>query len=223
MIRKNQKWKNCIYCSGILSALTCSGASAIDVNVVGLTNGKAVVSIDKGRPKTLTEGQSTAEGVKLISADSEKAVFEIDGHRKTLQMGQAFNDGSRTGGPGGGNAQLFADRGGHFIANTTINGVPMRMLVDTGASLVSMNASDARQAGISIKGARKELFSTANGTIANYIVRIERLQLDSIVAFNVEASVSEGNSPHIPLLGMSFLNRVEMRRDGSTMKLQQRY
>ena len=65
-------------------------AHAINVNVIGLTTGKAVLVIDGDRPRTLSTGQ-TAAGVKLISADTNSAVVEIMGQRQTLQMGQSFS------------------------------------------------------------------------------------------------------------------------------------
>jgi len=70
----------------LLFLLGPGAAAAADINVVGLTAGKAVVSIDGGKPRTLTVGQVTPEGVKLIAATSESAVFEVDGARQTLAV-----------------------------------------------------------------------------------------------------------------------------------------
>ena len=72
----------------LLFLLGSGTAVAVDINVVGLTAGKAVVSIDGGKPRTLAVGQVTPEGVKLISASSESAVFEVNGERQTLAVGQ---------------------------------------------------------------------------------------------------------------------------------------
>ena len=72
----------------VLFLLGTGAAAAVDINVVGLTAGKAVVSIDGGKPRTLAVGQVTPEGVKLIAATSESAVFEVDGERQTLAVGQ---------------------------------------------------------------------------------------------------------------------------------------
>ena len=50
-------------------------AAATDVTVIGLFKGKAVVTIDRGSPKTLSVGEKTPEGVVLISVDSAGATL----------------------------------------------------------------------------------------------------------------------------------------------------
>ncbi len=80
------------------------------MNVIGLFSGKAVVVINRGAPRTLRAGDTTAEGVKLISADSKGAVLEIDGKRQTLEMGQHFETAS--GGEGRNTVTLAPDSRG---------------------------------------------------------------------------------------------------------------
>ncbi len=60
------------------------GAAATEVNVVGLFPGKAVVTINRGAPRTLSVGQKTPEGVVLVSVDNRAAVLEIDGKKQSL-------------------------------------------------------------------------------------------------------------------------------------------
>jgi len=73
----------------LVLCLYCVGAWAdTQVNVVGLFNGKVVLIVNNGKPQTLSVGQSSAEGVKLVAADSSKAVLEVEGKRKELAMGQ---------------------------------------------------------------------------------------------------------------------------------------
>ena len=72
--------------------LACTPAWAASVSVVGLFKDKAIVMIDGGKPRTLSVGQ-TIQGVKLISADSGSANFDVDGNRRTLSMGQSFAGG----------------------------------------------------------------------------------------------------------------------------------
>ena len=74
----------------LVTAALGASALAADVNVIGLFPGKAVVTINRGAPRTLSVGESTAEGVKLISTGAGSAVVEIDGKRETLEMGQHF-------------------------------------------------------------------------------------------------------------------------------------
>ena len=60
-------------------------------------------------------------------------------------------------------ALLEADGRGQYAADVLINGVPVRMLVDTGASDVFVSASTASSAGLAPSGGRKHMIQTANG------------------------------------------------------------
>ena len=107
------------------------------VNVVGLFNGKAVLVINNGKPQTLSVGQSSTEGVKLLAADSGKAVLELEGKRKELGMGQGA---MVAGGAGSGPASvtLYADSTGHHFTEGQINGATLKFIVDTGADRKSV-------------------------------------------------------------------------------------
>jgi len=197
-------------------------AAAADINVIALTAGKAVVTINNGKPVTMVAGQVSSDGVRLISATSESAVFEVGGKRQTLTMGQSISTG---GGPvNAQRATLTADNGGHFITNAEINGISIKFMVDTGASLVTLSSGEARRAGINYLAGQKATLQTANGTTTAYRVQLDTVRLGDITLTNVEGAVVEGSvmGEH-GLLGLSFLNRVVMQRDGSTMTLTKRF
>lgn len=65
--------------------------------------------------------------------------------------------------------------------------------------------------------------STANGTVPVYKIELNTVQVGDIVLNMVDAAVIEGNSPAVTLLGMSFLQRVEMTRNGDSLMLTKRY
>jgi len=199
-----------------------AAAAAADINVVGLTSGKAVVSINGGKPQTMAAGQVSSEGVKLISATSESATFEVGGKRQILTMGQTISIG---GGPvSAQRATLLADNGGHFVTTVEVNGVSMRFMVDTGASLVTLSSGDARRAGINYLAGQKAVLQTANGTTAAFRVKLDKVRLGDIELTNVDGVVVEGNvMGELGLLGLSFLNRVNMQREGTTMTLTKRF
>jgi len=117
-------------------------------------------------------------------------------------------------------ATLVADSGGHFLANADVNGISMKFMVDTGASLVTISSGDAKRAGINYLAGQKAMLQTANGTMSAYRVKLDTVRLGEITLNNVDGVVVEGNvmGEH-GLLGMSFLNRLNMRREGSTMTL----
>jgi aspartyl protease family protein len=203
--------------------LASAPAAAADIHVVALTAGKAVVSINGGRPRTLTVGQATAEGVKLISADSQSATFEVEGQQRTLGPGEGAAVATTSFGSGGDRITLTADSSGHFVTTGVVNGVSLRFLVDTGATLVVLSSSDARRAGLNYLASTRSLTQTANGVVPVYNVKLDTMRVGDITLNGVDAVVVEGDKLPIALLGMSFLNRMEMRRDGTTMTLIRRY
>ncbi len=207
----------------LLFLLAPGVAAAADINVLALTAGKAVVSIDGGKPRALTVGQTTPEGVKLISASSESATFEVGGRQQTLAVGQGAAVASTAPARGGDTIILNADSRGHFITTGVVNGVSLRFLVDTGATSVVLSSADARRAGVNYLTGARVLTQTANGVVPVYTVKLDTLRVGDITVNNVDAAVIEGDKLPFALLGMSFLNRMEMRRDGSTLTLIRRY
>jgi aspartyl protease family protein len=210
--------RSCIVAS-LISLLPAAG-HAVDINVIGLFPGKAVVVIDGGPIRTLSVGQKTAQGVTLLSTDRESATFDISGQHKKLNIGQ-----HRTGPASAQSSQsatLTADPRGHFVVEGQVNGGTVRFLVDTGATAIALSSADASRLGIDYRKGERGLVGTANGTAVAYRVKLDTVQVGSIVANNVDAAVLEGNLP-IALLGMSFLNRMDMKREGQTMVLIKRF
>jgi aspartyl protease family protein len=192
------------------------------VNVVGLFSGKAVLMINGSAPQTLSVGQTKA-GVKLIAADSQGATLLVEGKRKVLGMGQAASVGGGGAETAAQPVSLYANTQGHFLGNASVNGTSLKFLVDTGASTVAMNSADAKHAGIDYSKGEKVNVSTANGVTNAFSVKINSLKIGSITLSNVEATVLEGGSPPVVLLGMSALNRLDMRRENSVMTLTKKY
>ena len=204
-----------------LALLAAGRAWPADVNVIGLFPGKAVVVIDGGAPRVLAVGRKTPEGVTLLSTDSDSATFTIDGQKRTLKIGQHHSGSAPA--PSSQSVTLTADPRGHFVVDGQINGGPVRFLVDTGATSIALSSSDANRIGIDYRSGQPGLMGTANGTATAYRVRLDSVRVGNIVVNNVEGAVLEGNQMPFVLLGMSFLSRMEMRRDGQTMVLTRRF
>ncbi|GHT90710.1 hypothetical protein AGMMS49545_04990 [Betaproteobacteria bacterium] len=202
--------------SGLWSAQTF----ATEVGLAGILGSKAMLTIDGSAPRTLTVGQSY-NGVKLLAVQGDSVQVEIDGNRRSLRIGQnavgvasSASDNAR--------ATLTADVQGHFQTTGSINGLPVRFLVDTGASLISMGASDARRLGLDLSRAETGMAGTANGVVQVHKVMLTTVKVGGITLHNVAASVLPHDMPYL-LLGMSFLNRTKMERTGDTMTLIQQY
>ena len=211
-------------CSAIVLLYLCGvgAACAADISIVALTAGKAVVTIDGGKPQTLTLGQVTAEGVRLVAASSESATFESGGRRQTLTLAQNISVGEVP--LRAQRATLTADAGGHFFTTVAVNGVTLKFMVDTGATLVTMGSADAKRAGVNYLAGQRAVLQTANGQVPVYRVKLDTVRVGDITLNNVDGAVMEGNAiGDGGLLGMSFLNRVDMRREGNSMTLTRRF
>lgn len=193
---------------------------AEDVALVGVMGKKALLVIDGAAPRLLAAGQQVG-GVQLISVASDEAELLVAGQRIRLRMGdQPVSVGARTGEAR--QVTLIADVRGHFSSSGSLNGANVNFMVDTGASAIAMGPSTARAAGIDyLKGVAGRA-STANGVVPVWKVIIRKVTLGDITLHDVEGLVVQTEMPAV-LLGMSFLNRMEMRREGSTMLLKQRY
>ncbi|MBV9190681.1 MAG: retroviral-like aspartic protease family protein, partial [Betaproteobacteria bacterium] len=107
---------------------------------------------------------------------------------------------------------------GQFVATAVINGVAFPAIIDTGASLVSINAAHAQRMGLDYRRGEPGVSHTANGPVPVYRVILASVQVGDVVLTNVAANVHEGALP-IALIGMSFLRQVEMRRSGDALSL----
>ena len=110
-------------------------------------------------------------------------------------------------GDGGDSVMVMRDGDGHFIVRAGVDGVPMTMLVDTGASLVTLTPEDAALIGIeTVRLDFTTPIQTANGMIRAAPITIDRLSIGSIERRGVKALVAPPGALQESLLGMSFLN-----------------
>ncbi|HHH43447.1 MAG TPA: TIGR02281 family clan AA aspartic protease [Gammaproteobacteria bacterium] len=203
-----------------------SGAGRVlavkDIHVVALFRDRAVVMID-GKRHLLGAGETSPEGVRLISADSAGAVLEYGGERLERQLDGRVRAAVKPRDTGE-DVHIFRDSMGMFKTVGSINGLPVSFLVDTGASSVAMNAAQARRLGIDyhVEG-EPTWVSTASDVVRAYRVRLDIVKVGSIQLRNVTAIVMEGPQPSEALLGMSYLSRVQLINQGDRLILRRRY
>lgn len=179
-----------------------------------------------GEKRMLNAGDTTREGLTLVSSTTESAVIRINGKDEVLGLDinpttEAMAIGSDAAAIGE-TVRLNMDGRGFFHAEGEINGQSVTFLVDTGANSVAMNFSTARRLGIDFESGTQSIASTANGLTGMYMVILEKVTVGSIEVDNVQAAIIQDPGPAEILLGMSFLSNLEMNRIGSTMELIQR-
>lgn len=206
--------------SFIFCFITTQFSFATDIMVLGLFKNKAIVNID-GKQRTLKKGKKSPEGVILVFADSDSAILEVDGKEQEFKLGRQVSSSFKQ--KELSEAKIMSVNGMYSTVGF-INGQQVQFLVDTGATWIAMNAHQARSLGINFRylGKRSHV-STANGVVPVYRVTLAKVRVGEIELTNVAAGVLEGSSPQQVLLGNSFLNRVEMQRQGQVMLLKQKY
>jgi aspartyl protease family protein len=203
-----------------VSLIFSTGASsAADVGVVGLFPGKAVLVVNGGAPKTYSTGTVVSDNIKLVAVTSSAATLEINGKRQAISIGEHVN---RTAPSGPASVTLQPDGRGHYMVQGQINGGIVRMLLDTGATMIALPATDAVRLGIDYRKGQPGMVNTANGPAPVYRVTLNTVKVGDIELNQVEALVQE-TGLSIVLLGMSFLNRTEMLRQGEQMTLTKRF
>lgn len=208
--------------AALLMAALAGAALAQSVALQGMLGHKALLVIDGGQPKAVAPGESYKD-VKVLSTLGDQAVLEFGGQRHTLRVGEApgsFGGGAAS--PRGNRIVLNAGSGGHYLAEGTINGRAVQFMVDTGATGVGLGVADAERIGLDYKSGQQVRINTANGQAMGWLVRLKSIRIGDVEVFDVEASVSPGSMPYI-LLGNSYLNRFQLRRDNDQLVLERRF
>lgn len=111
--------------------------------------------------------------------------------------------------PAKGPVVLEADASGHYMVDASVDGRPVRFVVDTGATRVALSAETARRIGLAVdRSAFTALTRTANGTVAAAPVLLKEVRVGGVRIADVDALVLPAGALDVDLLGMSFLSRL---------------
>lgn len=209
--------------------LFCCAASVLaveSVTLLALFEQKALIYID-GERRLMHTGETSPEGLELLSADTDKATVRVNGREEVLQLDMATTFPGAAAEPepswtGPESVTVWADQGGSFYVAGLINGYPVRFLVDTGATNVALSSALAERIGIEYTKGRKGFANTAGGVTQMYGLDLDSITIGGISQKNVSAGVVIGDHPISPLLGMSFLGQLDMVRQGNRMELKRR-
>ena len=117
--------------AGLVFLSQCALATAADVNLNGIVGTKALVVIDGGKPRWLNVGETSSDGIKLISIGGDTAVLESGGQRQTLKLGHSerLAVGTTPTGSSGKSVTLIADGRGHFVTTGSLVNLPAVLIV----------------------------------------------------------------------------------------------
>lgn len=185
--------------------------------VVEALMGKAAVLMIDGQRKMLGVGESFA-GVTLIGTGATTATLVVDGRTSTVGLSQhvatAYQKIEERVVTIPRNAKL------QYQTNAIINGRGVLVLVDTGANVIAINASQAKALGINYSedGIPSQV-ETASGVVAAHSVTLQSVNVGGLQVDNVRAAVVEGDYPATVLLGMSYLRHVKLQEHDGTLSL----
>ena len=206
-------------CLLLLCALLSAELRAADIVVEALLPGVAVMQID-GRRVTLRAGQSE-QGVKLLSADAQVAVVEISGQQQRLRVSQRIS--AQFAEPQQRSISIPRDEQMQYRTTAEINGVRLPVVVDTGANIVALNSRHARAVGLDPEEGIPSQVQTAGSVVPARRVRLDSVSVGGIRIDAVDATIIDGDFPAVVLLGMSYLQHVELEDRGGVLTLRARW
>jgi aspartyl protease family protein len=151
---------------------------------------------------------------------TETAADAKDADDGTWSRSSSSRKGSSIPDKNGGEVRLERDGDSHFYATTIINGTSVRMMVDSGASMIALTRSDAEAVGIDVDSLPEGgSANTAGGVVPIRPVTLESVGIDGLTVVSVQAAVIDADMP-TSLLGQSFLSRLQgVEVEGDTMTL----
>ncbi|WP_235015402.1 TIGR02281 family clan AA aspartic protease [Oceanicoccus sp. KOV_DT_Chl] len=199
---------------------TALPAWGMNIQAKALLKGMAVLDVD-GQQYTLKVGKRSPEGILLVSSTPKLAVIDVNGQRRQLTLStlitSTYNPTVKT------EVAIPRNNNRQYITNANINGRRTQVLVDTGANSVAMSSQDARRLGVNYKEGEPGRVVTASGEANAYRVKLSSISVGGITVQNVNASVVEGDYPEMVLLGMTYLEHVDMREQNGSLILQAKF
>ena len=215
----------CLMCSSV-SYADQAGAAQTSVQVIALFKDRAMLSVNGTRAKIIKNGQ-VYKGVKLIESNTEQAVIEIAGQRETVELNSGLvlsrSLGTKSSAGTKKSTQVFADNRGFFRSNGAINGQSLEFLVDTGANLVVLSGDHADSINLDYQDGTPTYATTASGNAPMFLINLDKVSFNGLELSDIQAGVIVGGFPQVPLLGMTFLEKLDMNRSGDVMVLKKRY
>jgi aspartyl protease family protein len=110
---------------------------------------------------------------------------------------------------------------GHYWVRASVNGTPVRFMIDSGATTTTISQASAEAADIKPSAGFPVLVETANGAVELQRAEIDALNVGGIVQRNAKILIGSEGLGETNLLGMSFLSSLKSWRvEGGTLILE---
>ena len=193
------------------------------ISVEGLFKDKAVLMID-GKRRIVRIGDKSPEGVKLLRIRGEKVTLSVNGKQRSYKLGDFQSFTTKFAKPEHVEVTVMSDNNGMYLTPGSINGQSVDFLIDTGATVITLNARAGKRLGINAKrDGQPIIVNTASGVEQAFHVKLKKVSVGGIEFKDISAVVMNGVHPQKILLGMSFLGKVEIQRNGNMMKLKKKW
>jgi aspartyl protease family protein len=184
---QNNDWQNFIYFALILVLLISSVASRRDLDF-----------------KKVLKYLAAWAGIGFVVVALYAYRFEFSDFKNRI-LGEV--NPSRAQVKESGELVINLSQDGHFYLNVKINGVPVRFMIDTGASDIVLSLEEAKRVGIDVKKLRfDKTYQTANGKSFGSMVVLDEITVADVIFRKVSASVNSAEMG-TSLLGMRFLRQ----------------
>lgn len=95
---------------------------------------------------------------------------------------------------------------GHFWVEASLNGIPVKFLVDSGATMTTIGRATAEAAGVAVSANRTQVVRTGNGMLRVSTGRADSLEVGPIERSSVGLHVTENEDLNV--LGMNYLSTM---------------
>ncbi|MEH6558359.1 MAG: TIGR02281 family clan AA aspartic protease [Oceanicoccus sp.] len=204
-------------CLLVMLVFLASPAKSMEIQAQALLKDMVVIVVD-GTRRVIKAGNRSPEGVLLVTSDPRRAIVEINGQRQQLTLSTRISSDfvikDRL------EVTIPRNQANQYVTSATINGRRVKVLVDTGATFVALSSQQAQQLGIDYLQGHATTVVTASGRANAYQIKLRSVMIGGINAEVVPAVIVEGNYPQIVLLGMSYLDHVDMHEQNGVLLLQ---
>ena len=185
--------------------------------IIGLAVGITAVSVGLAGVASRSSSNVAAEAPTTVSGNHDNWTTHKLRKDKSVAAATAAGRGNT-----GSSGEVLLERSGdsHFYADTQVDGRNIRMLVDSGASVVALTRDDAEAIGIDVDSLPiGGTASTAGGEVPMRLVMLDSVEIEGVRVRDVQAAVIDADMG-VSLLGQSFLSKLAaVNVEGDTMTL----